>query len=64
MEKLKITTESAYRIGFWFLVIYLAGIISGIFFTQDILIGRRLNEATKLGGMVISNEVYDVKKRL
>lgn len=49
-----------YRIGFWFLIIFLAGFISGMFFAQDRIIEKRLSDAVKLKGIIINNTVYDL----
>jgi hypothetical protein len=57
------TRETIYRIGFWFLIIYLIGIITGIGFAHNIVIERKLKDAIKLGGIVIDNTVYDLKAR-
>jgi len=61
--KIGFTRETVYRIGFWFLVIYLVGFLSGILFAQKMVIDPRLKDAVKLGGIVINNSVYDLKPR-
>jgi uncharacterized protein YneF (UPF0154 family) len=56
--------ESLYRIGFWFLIIFLIGFISGVFFAQKMIIEKRLADSVKLKGIVIESVVYDLKERL
>jgi len=53
-----------YKIAFWSLIIFILGFIAGIFYAQDIIIGKRLKDSTRLGGIVIENKVYDMKERL
>jgi hypothetical protein len=53
--------ESLYRIGFWFLIIFLAGFISGLFFAQEMIIEKRLSDSVRLKGIIIGNTVYDLK---
>ena len=56
--------EGFHKIGFWFLIIFLTGFISGSYFAQKMIIERRLSEAVKLEGIVIHNQVYSLKPRI
>jgi len=51
-------------IGFWFLIIFLIGFTSGIFFASKMIIEPRLNDSIILGGIVIDKKSYDIKPRL
>jgi len=62
--KIGFIKESIYRIGFWFLIIYLTGLVTGIFFASSLIIEKKLNESVKLGGIVLNNKVYDLKERM
>jgi hypothetical protein len=68
MEELKGETgfikETVYKIVSWFMIIFLVGFISGIFFAQYIIIEKRLADSVALKGMVIDNKVYDLRERL
>ena len=61
---IKITQEIMYRMGFWFLIIFLFGCFVGIFGAQKYIIEKRLSDAVKLGGVVLHDKVYDLKERL
>jgi hypothetical protein len=54
---------TAYKIGFWFLLLTLIGFVGGLFFAQHVIIERRLADAVKLQGIVIGNIPYDLKAR-
>ena len=69
MADLKTFLEQKYsvwfhRIGFWFLIIFLIGFISGVFFIQKMVIEPRLRDSVTLGGVVIDKKPYDIKLRL
>lgn len=61
---MEILKEGFHRVGFWFLVIFLTGFISGTYFAQKMIIERKLSEAVKLEGIVINNQVYSLKPRI
>jgi hypothetical protein len=52
-----------YSRGFWTTIIILLGFLAGVFFAQEVIIKPKLNEAIKLGGIVIDNSVYELKIR-
>jgi len=51
-----------HRVGFYFLIIFLAGFLVGGTFTKKI-VEIRLNEAIILGGIVIDGKPFDLKAR-
>ncbi len=51
-----------HKIGFYFLIIFLAGFLVGGTFTKKI-VEIRLNEAKILGGVVIDGKPFDLKAR-
>jgi len=59
-----IIKESFHKVGFWFLIIFLSGFISGVYFTQKMIIEKRLSEAVKLEGVIIHDQVYTLKPKL
>jgi len=59
-----IKADMFYKVGFFFLIIFLVGFIIGIYFAQDVIIERRLNDSIKLKGIVINSIPYDLKERL
>jgi hypothetical protein len=59
-----IIKESFHKVGFWFLIIFLTGFISGTYFAQKMIIERKLSEAVKLEGIVIHDQVYSLKPKL
>lgn len=60
---LKMTKEIFYKVGFYFLIIFLFGCFVGIYGAQKFIIERKLSEAIKLQGVVLNNLVYDIKLR-
>ena len=60
---LKMTKEIFYKVGFYFLIIFLFGCSVGIYGAQKLIIERKLSEAIKLQGVVLNNLVYDIKLR-
>jgi len=52
-----------YKIGFWFLTIFLVGFLCGTYFAQQLIILPKLMEAQKIGAVVINKEIYDLKRR-
>ena len=59
-----IRADMFYKVSFFFLIIFLVGFIIGIYFAQDVIIERRLNDSIKLKGIVINSIPYDLKERL
>ena len=51
-----------HKIGFWFLICFLLGVLSGVSFTKK-MVEYRLNEAKILGGIVIDSKPFDLKAR-
>lgn len=60
----KFITLGLYKIGFWFLIIFLFGFWGGMKFSQERIFDKLLKDSVKLGGIVIDNTVYDLKQRL
>jgi hypothetical protein len=52
-----------HKIGFWFLVVFLCGFLSGNVFSQK-LVDMKLQSSVKLGGVVIDQKVFDLKPRM
>ncbi len=65
LHKFNISTFSVFfhKIGFWFLVIFLCGFLSGNVFSQK-LVDMKLQSSVKLGGVVIDQKVFDLKPRM
>lgn len=60
MDKFK---EVFHKIGFWFLVIFLIGFLSGNWvmnFYRDF----RMEEAKKIGAFIYNKEIYEMKNRI
>ena len=51
-----------HKVGFWFLICFLLGVLSGVSFTKK-MVEYRLNEAKILGGIVIDSKPFDLKAR-
>lgn len=51
-----------HKIGFWFTIIFLVGMLVGVTFTKK-MVELRLNEAEILGGVVIDGKPFDLKAR-
>ena len=49
---------------FWMIIAALFGFMVGIYFAQDIIIGKMLDDAVKLKGIVIHSIPYDLKERI
>jgi hypothetical protein len=58
------TKEVWYKIGFWFLSLFLMGFIAGMVFADKLIIEKRLEDSIKLKGIVINKIPYDLKERL
>lgn len=54
---------TAYKVGFWFLLLTLLGFLGGMYFAQHVIIEKRLADAVKLQGIVINSQPYDLKAR-
>ena len=61
---LKITSEIMYKIGFWFLSLFLIGFVSGMLFADKLIIEKRLYDSVRIGGMVVDGKVFDLKERI
>ncbi len=60
MNKFK---ELFHKIGFWFLVIFLIGFLSGNW-AMHIYRDLRMEEAKKIGAFIYNKEIYEMKVRL
>lgn len=60
MENLKRTIHT---FGFWFLVFFLLGMITGGYVSY-MFQKAQLDNAVKVGGIVMGGKVYEVKERL
>ena len=55
---------TGYKMGFWVIIIFLAGFLSGVTFAQHFIIYPKMKEATRLQGVIIDNKVFDLKERV
>lgn len=53
-----------YKVGFWFVVIFLSGFLYGQYNAKKNIIEAKLKEATSIGAVVINGTVYDLKERV
>jgi len=60
MENLKRTLHT---FGFWFLIFFLSGMIAGGY-SSYLFQKKQLDDAVKVGGIVMGGRVYEVKERL
>ncbi len=60
MDNLKRTIHT---FGFWFLIFFLAGIIAGGYGSY-LFQKKQLDDAVKVGGIVMGDKVYEIKERL
>ena len=60
MEKFK---EVFHRIGFWFLVVFLIGFLSGNW-AMHTYRDSRMEEAKKIGAFIYNKEVYEMKVQM
>ena len=55
--------ETRYKYAFLFLIFFLIGFISGLYFARYVVIERYLKDATTIGGIIINSVPYDLKGR-
>jgi hypothetical protein len=58
----KLFVRGFYKVGFWFLVLFIIGVLCGMNLRQEQL-KSKLDESVVLGAFVLENKVYDVKLR-
>lgn len=58
-----INKDVLYRVALWFIVFFLLGAFSGGHIGWHI-ISWKLSSAAKLGGIIIADQVYDLKPRI
>lgn len=59
----KVHVDLWYRIGFWFLFLFMIGFISGVFCAKEVVIKPKLEEAKIMSGLVIDGQPYNLVKR-
>lgn len=60
MDKFK---EMFHKIGFWFLVMFLTGFLSGNWAMNNYR-DKRMEEARKIGAFIYNQQIYEMKIRL